>query len=295
MPEPARRLTRRIVSVAVVAMLITVSTESIATARASQPVPVATLSIAGDLQGSDGLPPDLGILVPTALLLGVNERACGGPNFVVGFDGTLPSGVGGEDADQVTVLDADINRVDVEVPTEVDGTDCEYTFDVLGPGDGWSLLCYQTVDVVADGPDGEQTLNLAGYETGEAVSPTTGDVVAVMATYIDRCSEIRLDLAGEGYGDVFVTMAAEPVDPADRSVSCDFGNIGPQPLRLRLASESLEAVTAGCVATLVVTVEACTITPTPDRFVIVHPVTIRRLSATCAPAAPVPAEPAFTG
>jgi hypothetical protein len=286
--------------VAVVALLIMVSTESIAAARAGQPVPVATLSIAIDVQGSDGLPPDLGVLVVTPLILEVDERACGGPDFLAEFSAETPGFVYPSDA--VPVLDAAVFRVDVEVPVAVDGTDCEYTIDPANNEDAQGnptgellLLCYRTIDVIAEGSEGEQALNLAGYPTGAAVSPASGEVVAVTATYADACSEVRLEVDGLGDRDVHVRIDAEPVDSADLAVGCDYGD---WEYFVRSSAGQLllqQPVPAGCVATLALTAEGCTITPPVDRFTVEHPVTTRQLSAACAAPAPVPAEPAFTG
>jgi hypothetical protein len=185
----------------------------------------------------------------------------------------------------------------------VGGTDCEYTVDpasnedVQGnPTGELRLLCYRTIDVAADGAQGEQVLNLAGHPTGSAVSPASGDVVAVTATYADGCSQVRLDVDGLGTRDVDVRIDAEPVDGTDLAVSCDYGDRDFRGVQSSSGQVVLPAETpAGCVASLVLTAEGCTITPPTDRFTVEHPVTTRRVSAACAPAAPVSAEPAFTG
>jgi hypothetical protein len=291
MGKPRVTRPRRIMGVAVVALLATISTASIAPARAGQPAPVATLSISADVQGSDGLPPDLDILVVTGLELAVDERACGGPSFSVALNAGAPAYIWPPDA--VTVLDAAELRVDVEVPTVIDGTDCEYTIDPVP-----TLVCYRTEAVAADGPEVEQLLNEAGDPTGEAVSPAAADVVAVTATYTDRCSEVRVQVDGLREHTALIRLDSQPADPADRSMSCDFGSVGPSPLPFQLSSGAVlvhEAAPAGCVATLTLTVQGCTITPPSDQFVIEHPVTTRQLRASCAAAAPVPAAPAFAG
>ncbi len=230
------------------------------------------------------------------LALTVTERACGGPGFSAFFssDGQ-PIVTGG-----VTVTDTEIFRVDVEVPAMTDGTDCEYTIEPSG------LLCYRTDDVIADGPAGEQLLSEAGYPTGEVVSPASGDVVAVTATYTDLCSEVRAEVDGLGDREVLVQMQSEPVDPADRSVDC--GDVGPSPIPVPFSSGTwlvAGTATAGSTATValfayspsgpLVPDEGCTITPASDQFIIEYPVTTRQFTAVCAAAAPVPAEPTFTG
>jgi hypothetical protein len=283
------RTAHRLAAVAVLLLAVPV----LATASAGQVVTTATLSISIDVQGADGAPPQLGALETTSLVLQVADRACGGPTFLLGFVAGSPPVLSGEDAAEVTVVDAEEFRADVQVPASIDGTPCEYTVDPTA-----SLLCYETVDVVAD-PDGSaDVLNLAGVPTGEAVAPTEGAVVDVVGTYVDACAELRLRVEGIDGRVLQAVVDSQPLDPTDVSRSCDYGDVGPSPVVLDHESGLvvLDSRVAGCSAVLTVLVEGCTVTPTPDSFTMEQPVTERGFVAACAQVPPpVVEEPTFTG
>jgi hypothetical protein len=292
-PLDRRSQMRHVVRLTVLVVLF-LGTPALTSAGSGQVVTTATLSISIDVQGVGGAAPFLDVLEVTGLGLEVAERTCGGPTFIASFVSGSPATVGGEGAGEVTVIDSDVFRVDVQVPASVDGTPCEYTVDPLA-----SLVCYEIVDIVADPAGTGQELNLAGVPTGDAVAPGEGEVIEVLGTYVDACAELRFTVEGIGGRALRAVIDSSPLDPADVSRSCDFGDVGPSPVDLGHESGLvvLDSRPTPCAVVMSVFVEGCTVTPSPDQFTMEQPVTERRFVAACAqvPPPPVVEEPSFTG
>jgi len=283
---------RHALRLAVLAVLL-LGAPALATASSGQVTTTATLSISIDVAGVDGAPPDLEVLLATSLQIQVAEGACGGPTFQLGFVTGGPPILNDEGTGDVTVVDAEVFRADVQVPASIDGTPCEYTVDPAA-----SLLCYEAVDVVADPGGTGQVLNLAGVPTGEVVSPAEGTTTEVLGRFTDACADLRIVVDGIGGRTLQAVVDSSSLDPADLSRSCDYGDVGPSPVNINHESGVvvLDSRPTPCAVVLTLVVEGCTVTPTPDEFTMEQPVVERTFVAACAaPPVPVPEDPTFTG